>query len=941
MNSHQHISQKLRQLTALTLVFFAISLIFGVGVPKVLFTQAAEGPDIIGYQGRILNANGVPVTDSSLDMVFELHTAPVADTCVWSNSSATCASSTVQAVTLTDGLFSEELGNTGDGYASLAGIFDDNAALYLEVVIEGETLSPRKRILSAPYAINAAALNGMSSDDFAAATGDALTGAFSITQSAADTSLLIDQNGNTGATLDDTNGGALHITNTGNDHSAFTIYSNNGPSVAAPLVNLHVDNVLFDEGLMRIQNDGLGSGIHIVQNTVDAPTTGSIGNQALVIDVNEAGGAEDIIIVRSDADGTPDTEFIFQSNGEAYADGAWNASGADFAEYFDSLDATIGDHDLICSSSLANKVEKCDSDSISIVGVVSTNPAFVANTVGLGEDSRPLVGLIGQIETHVTNENGPIAVGDPLTLSRTQPGYAMRATTAGSIVGFALEASNAAQGTALVYVNPQWHAGALLNEEGMILDRSLTLKPERADDAFTTIGSASIGLVGRADGEEKGFIIDTDVASSDAYSLEVRNEQRESLLRIAQNGDVSLSGKLYLANTLGFQSDAYLSYDGGSDLTEGYIRTNAAGFSSESFDFAEMYKAEGSPQPGDIVVFANNTETVRTAQVTDSKQRIAGIVSTQPGFLAGKKQAGQVPVALSGRVPTNVVNENGDIKIGDPLTISSTTGHAMKATEAGTIVGYALESSSKATDQISVFVRASYFEGVATERSALSVANDVNLQGGRILNASSIQGLANRWMISDQGDFYTRGTIGQYLPMAGGGESLSYAALTRVQTIQLSGTAKLNDGYAKVEFEKYDKDFNNLISGDVPYQVFITPEGLTNQLYIEDKTRDSFKIREVGAQTTTHVDWLVIAYPKDYVLPTTDSGVVVEEGQPTSDNESESGETGIEQQPQVEQESEPETDQPPVAEELVDGEASAQESIDLEPPASSDEETLL
>ena len=43
----------------------------------------------------------------------------------------------------------------------------------------------------------------------------------------------------------------------------------------------------------------------------------------------------------------------------------------------------------------------------------------------------------------VTLDNGPITVGDPLTSASSTPGYAMKATRAGKILGYALEAFDA------------------------------------------------------------------------------------------------------------------------------------------------------------------------------------------------------------------------------------------------------------------------------------------------------------------------------------------------------------------------------------------------------------------------------------------------------------------------------------------------------------------
>ena len=102
-------------------------------VPSV---YAASAPNIFTYQGRVLNANGVPVSDASLSMSFALYTAVTGGTCVWSNSSASCASVTARSVTLTTGLFTENLGDTSNSYAAIGdSIFGDNAALYLEVII--------------------------------------------------------------------------------------------------------------------------------------------------------------------------------------------------------------------------------------------------------------------------------------------------------------------------------------------------------------------------------------------------------------------------------------------------------------------------------------------------------------------------------------------------------------------------------------------------------------------------------------------------------------------------------------------------------------------------------------------------------------------------------------------------------------------------------------
>ncbi len=62
---------------------------------------------------------------------------------------------------------------------------------------------------------------------------------------------------------------------------------------------------------------------------------------------------------------------------------------------------------------------------------------------------------------------------------------------------------------------------------------------------------------------------------------------------------------------------------------------------------------------------------------------VIGIISTAPGTLlnsnAKDTRERLFPVALCGRVPCKVTDENGPIRRGDLLTASSTPGYAMKA----------------------------------------------------------------------------------------------------------------------------------------------------------------------------------------------------------------------------------------------------------------------
>ena len=212
-------------------------------------------------------------------------------------------------------------------------------------------------------------------------------------------------------------------------------------------------------------------GLHIVQQTVDNPAADAITNQAFVIDVNEGVGADDVMIIRADADGTPNAIFRIDNNGAVTADGAFTGGGADFAEYFPNSDQTLVATEVVCLD-VANPgmVLRCGEEQRILFGVVTTQPGFLANGAGRNVSEDPTytaVGLLGQVPTRISSENGNISVGDPITASSTRPGYAKKATDAGRIIGYALEPyteGSAPDNLILVFVNAGSYAGYGTNE---------------------------------------------------------------------------------------------------------------------------------------------------------------------------------------------------------------------------------------------------------------------------------------------------------------------------------------------------------------------------------------------------------------------------------------------------------------------------------------------
>ena len=114
-------------------------------------------------------------------------------------------------------------------------------------------------------------------------------------------------------------------------------------------------------------------------------------------------------------------------------------------------------------------------------------------------------------------------------------------------------------------------------------------------------------------------------------------------------------------------------------------------WNSGGADLAERYSSQDSLQAGEVVSIDRLHPQNTKRSVLPYDQNAMGVVSTQPGFVAGAYTKDSYPIALVGRVPVKVSTENGEIKAGDYLTSASIPGYAMKATVAGRVIGQAME----------------------------------------------------------------------------------------------------------------------------------------------------------------------------------------------------------------------------------------------------------
>jgi hypothetical protein len=119
-------------------------------------------------------------------------------------------------------------------------------------------------------------------------------------------------------------------------------------------------------------------------------------------------------------------------------------------------------------------------------------------------------------------------------------------------------------------------------------------------------------------------------------------------------------------------------------------------------DLAEKYLADAEYSPGTVMHFGGEQE-VSICDV-DMCSRVAGVVSTQPGYVMNEGLSGEhvVILALTGRVPTRV---RGPISKGD-LMVSAGDGHARAEglPQVGTVIGKALEDFDGDSGVIEVVV---------------------------------------------------------------------------------------------------------------------------------------------------------------------------------------------------------------------------------------------
>ncbi len=463
-----------------------------------------------------------------------------------------------------------------------------------------------------------------------------------------------------------------------------------------------------------------------------------------------------------------------------------STAGFDLAEQYYVDDSSIEAGDVV---SLHPQKETYVTKSTGtydskLLGVIATAPGVILGDAE-GDNIRR-VSLAGRVPVKVSAENGPIAAGDLLTSSST-PGIAMKAdATHGTTIGTALSAfAGPGTGTVTIFVqnNARYNLASALQDTDLTANSFSTTTGNTTIDALGNITTAGNVIAGGTLSAAGGkFTVDAlgniqTTGSITAASLNITGDAniagklttttlQTANLQAPTGQDLSISlgdsagsNKLRILDSmnnelLAINSKGALSLSATNaslQVPNGYICVNNSGtcnianpvngtiyadnFSTAATaDLAEhLPSLDNTIEAGDIVAAdPNNSQNViKSSQAYQNT--LLGIISTAPGMTLNTNQVNGKPLALAGRVPVKVNLENGVIKTGDPITSSSIAGVGMKATQAGRVIGIALEDySASSQGSITVFVNPSWYTGTA-------LAADGSINEGQALSQNSQQ----------------------------------------------------------------------------------------------------------------------------------------------------------------------------------------------------------
>jgi hypothetical protein len=213
-------------------VFLAALLSLCIGA-----TAAADIPRMINYQGTLLDNNNDPITQNGLGIDFKIWTDSTAGVVVWQESIVR---------DIVDGVLIHNIGSVNPLPDT---VFTKFGQQWLEVVVDGQPIEPRSRIVSSPYSFRVSTLDSSS--------GGTVTGDIKLLSTAAGNALEVSNTG-------DGRAGYFQIANPANTEAAL-IATTSGSGLAALFFTEVGGTVLGVKGGDVSVSDGLGNSSILMQ----------------------------------------------------------------------------------------------------------------------------------------------------------------------------------------------------------------------------------------------------------------------------------------------------------------------------------------------------------------------------------------------------------------------------------------------------------------------------------------------------------------------------------------------------------------------------------------------------------------------------------------------------------------------------------------------------
>ncbi|MBI2926371.1 MAG: tail fiber domain-containing protein [Verrucomicrobia bacterium] len=128
---------------------------------------AQSVPQLINYQGQLLDANGAPLPTGDYDVEINLFLVESGGAPIWGPQKFNGQSGPGLGakVPVVDGHFNVILGPKDTGERDLGDVFKSNSSVFIELKVgSGTPIAPRQQMLAAPYALQALTAAGLKGD---------------------------------------------------------------------------------------------------------------------------------------------------------------------------------------------------------------------------------------------------------------------------------------------------------------------------------------------------------------------------------------------------------------------------------------------------------------------------------------------------------------------------------------------------------------------------------------------------------------------------------------------------------------------------------------------------------------------------------------------------------------------------------------------------------